>query len=220
MATVAISGKQCVVHSADIGEAVTSGDLDAGAWYIVDAKGGSSNLPLIEGAVFRTNSAIALVTGDVVRKIALTKMCVGNFSTSASKGTIEVTDSCSGGNTQYISDGFMDLSGSIDAFLKFDSTSRSMGAETKALLGRFFDVATDDGSGTYTLTPKNDDELIILALLDSTAVGAGKKETWMGFSAILTGAEMGKEIKGAQNLNLSFNAGQLVRPFVYERSIA
>jgi len=220
MATVAISGKQCVVHSADIGDAVTTGDLDAAAWYVVDAKGTNSNLPLEVGSVFRTNTAITLVSDDSVREITLTKMCVGNFSTSASKGTIEVTDSCSGGYTQYISDGFVDLSGSIDAFLKFDSINRSLGTETKALLGRFFDISTDDGNTTYSLTSKNDDELIILALLDSTATGTGKKETWMGFSAILTGVEMGKEIKGAQNFNMSFNAGQLVRPFVYERSVA
>jgi len=220
MATVAISGKQCVVHSADIGSAITSGNLDEAAWYLIDTKGTSSSLPLEVGSVFRASTQITLVTGDSARKIDLTKMCVGNFSTSASKGTIEVTDSCAGGYTQYIIDGFVDLSGSIDAFLKFDSSTRSLGSETKSLLGRFFDLATDDGSGTYTLTRKDDDELIILALLDSTAEGTGKKETWMGFSAILTGAEMGKEIKGAQNLNLSFNAGQLLRPFIYERILA
>lgn len=221
---VAISGKQTILYFPTYGATIEGDGLTALAddsWFIIDAKAAASELPFEVGKVFKSpkdaGDAITPAIGDDVRPLTLEEFCKGTISRSATTGTIEVTDSCAGGFVQYILDGYTDLSGSVDAFLKYDSVTRQLSDKTKEILGRFYDIAEDDGEGTYALTEKQDAELLFMILLDDLATDATQYETWCIFSAILGSVENGADLKGAQTMNLSYNTGQVVTPTIYER---
>ncbi len=221
---IAISGKQTVLNTVAFGATVEGDGATALAddkWWIIDAKAAVSTLPFEVGKVFDTygTHGITPAIGDDVRELTLTGFCKGTVSRSGTTGTIEVTDSCSGGFVQYILDGYTDLSGSVDAFLKFDSVTGKLSDATLDILNRFYDVQTSDGAGTYSFTAKQDEEVLFMILLDDTATAIGQIETWCIFSAILGSVENGAELKGAQTMNMSFNTGQLVTPTIYERTI-
>ena len=221
---IAISGKQTVLNTVAFGAPIIGAGttpLPDDKWYIIDAKAAVSELPFEVGKVFDTygTHGITPAVGDNVRELTLSVFCKGTVSRSGATGTIEVTDSCSGGFVQYILDGYTDLSGNVDAFLKFDSITGKLSDATLDILNRFYDIQTSDGAGAYTFTAKNDEEVLFMILLDDTATEVGQIETWCIFSAVLGGVENAAELKGAQTMNLSFNVGQLVTPSIYERTI-
>jgi len=192
-------------------------------WYLIDAVASSSEFPsgLGVGDIFKSKASSATITpatGDNYYTLTLTEKCKGDLSTSGSKGTIEVTDSCSEGNVQYIIDGFTDISGSFTSFMKLSRTD-GLKAGVKEFLKRFFKLVDDNAAETYTVTSKTDNEVILMTLLDERNVTANDEEVWMIYSVHLTELTMDKPLKGVQNFDISFALGQDVKPSIYTRTV-
>ena len=147
--------------------------------------------------------------GDNVYPQTMEKVCSGDVSISEEKGVIDVTDKCSEGYNESIVDGYVGVSGSFSAFLKYSETDGSLNTQQRAFLNRFYDIQTDDGAGVYTLVPKNDTD-ILLAILrnEDQAETVGNTQTWQMIPAILTGSTADAPLKGAQNQDLTWTKGE------------
>jgi hypothetical protein len=180
------------------------------SWYMTAAKASTgSQLPGEVGQIFKTPTAainaITPVSGDNAYPLTLSQVCKGDTSISASNGTVEVTDDCDGGFTAMILDGFTDFSGSFSGFMKFkDADGDLASADQEDFLNRFFDVVTDDGAGTYTVTAKDDSKIIIGILDDKELTAVGAVQIWQLVPALLTELTLDKPLKGAQNIDFSW----------------
>lgn len=225
------SGKVAVLYndtdgSLVVGDAATP--LADNSWFRIAAVAGTSLLPFTGnadvdpiGRLFQTpdsGNAITPALGDDVYPVTREKICKVDASISTEKGTIEVTDDCSAGYNSYITDGYSDISGSASAFMKFVAGTGGLGTATKALLARFFDIATDDGAGVYTLTPKNDLDLHLDILMNSDDNAEGQVQVWMSIPAILTGITTDKPLKGVQNMDFNWQKAQGPAS-IYERTL-
>ena len=187
------------------------------AWMRIDSYASSASaLPYSAttgiGRFFKTpdsGNAITPAVGDDVYPITLTKVCTVDISTSVEKGTIEITDKCSDGYNEEIVDGFVGISGSFNGFLGYDEDTGAMNAAQLEFLNRFYDIQEDDGAGAYSLTPKNDNDLLLAILKNSDqAVTATNIQEWIMFPAILTALTMDDPLKGAQNQDATYTKGE------------
>lgn len=223
MANKTISGKQVTLYYATKGTKVTTGTLIASTWYLIDALGAVSGLDsdLKVKNIFKSKPTAmeTLGTGDEVYPLTLVEICRGDIDQSLSKGNIDVTDSCADGINQYITDGFSDLSGSIKAFLKFDSATGALNSVSEEFLKRFMPIFKDNAAGTIAKTAQTDDEVILFIRLDKTKTVATEKQLDIIMSAIINDITLAKPLKGVQGLDISFSAGQDVLPCIYERLV-
>lgn len=221
-----ISGKQAVLYSAAKGaliEGTGSVALANESWFMIAGiKAVGSELPIQKlGAIFKTGAtahAITPAVGDNVYPLTLSQICKGDLSVSGTKGTIDVTDDCEGPYNAYIVDGFTDLSGSFNSFLKFNDPAGGIAATQKAILSRFMDIVDDSGAGSYVVTDANDDDLILQVLLDSAPATVGLVQSWMNIPCILTGVTMDKPLKGVQNFDITWQKAQ-GHAAVYQRTL-
>ena len=232
MAPKSKSGKVAVLYNDVLGTLLVgdaSTALPANTWYKIAAVAASGSvLPFsgidgisAVGRVFQTGtvaSAITPIVGDDVYPITRTKICKVDASVSTEKGTINVTDDCEDGYNAYLTDGYSDISGSISAFMKFDDIAGGLATSSKVFLGQFFDIATDDGAGVYTLTPKSDADLYLDILMNSDQSATGQIQVWMSIPVILTGVTTDKPLKGVQNLDSNYQKGQGPAS-IYERTL-
>jgi len=223
MADKSLSGKKAILFNAEKGtliEGNASTPLADNSWFIISAKATSSTLPLRVGDIFKTpdsENAITPAIGDNVFPITLSKICKVDASISTEKGTIDVTDDCEEGYNAYIVDGYSDISGSGTGFLKYDETTGELGVDSKAYLNRFFDLVSDDGAGTYSLTAKNDDDIFLAILNNSDFNSEGNIQEWLMVPAILTGITTDKPLKGVQNFDFNWQKAQGPAS-IYERT--
>jgi len=161
MAMKSKSGLQSVVFGVTkgtliVGDAGT--DLADDSWFMIDSVAATgSELPFADedvviGRVFKTGLTAAAITpavGDNVYPLTFTKVCKTDASISTEKGTLDVTDDCEAGYNAYITDGYSDISGSLNGFLKFDDGTGDLGATQEAWLNKFFDIQTDDEPGFH-----------------------------------------------------------------------
>src|SRR6056297_292427 len=221
MALKSKSGLQSVVFGVTKGtliEGDAGTDLADDSWFMIDAAAATgSELPfadedVVVGRVFKTGVTAAAITpaeGDNVYPLTFTKVCKTDASISTEKGTLDVTDDCQAGYNAYITDGYSDISGSLNGFLKFDDGDGSLGGTQEEWLNKFFDIQTDDGEGAYTLSAKNDDDIFLAILMNKAeSQTEGVNQQWLMIPAILTGTTTDKPLKGIQNLDLNWNKAQ------------
>lgn len=208
------SGKQAVLFNATKGATIT-GDgttpLAVNSWFYVVKTAGTSTLPVDAGYVFKSPDLANQITpavGDDVQLITLTKVCKVDASFSAETGTIDTTDDCSDGYNQMITDGFTTISGSAGGFIKFNETDDSLVITQKDYLNRFFTVVEDDGEGVYTITGKDDSDVLLFILKNSDSTATGRKQVWLIVPAILTSNTLDNPLKGVQNFDFAWTKGE------------
>lgn len=163
-----IAGRKARAYRATIGTKVDATDaLTDGAMYIVNAKGGTSALDsaLPLGRPFIANGTITLATGDECYPVtwADDPFCIlKDKSTSASKGTLEVTTDCEDLRS-YISDELPSQT------LSFSGNVPTDNDVYKEVESHFEPVVTGDGAGAYTVKDLTHDPMWFV--LDYTSRG-------------------------------------------------
>ena len=214
MAVKSKAGLKTIIFNQVKGSLI-SGDastpLADNAWFIINAVAGTSTLPLGIGYVFKSpdsGNAITPAVGDDVYPLTLTKICKADATVTTAKGVVDVTDDCEEGYNAAIVDGFTDISGDIAAYMKFNVPGGGLAASQLAYLGRFFDIIDDDGAGTYTLTAKNDTDILLGILQNSDQIAVADIQVWLMVPAILSGLAMAKPLKGVQSFDSTWQKAQ------------
>jgi hypothetical protein len=186
-----VKGADTILYNAVAGTLKTTGALTANTWYKIKSLGTASALPALSvNSVFKSPEfsahAITLATGDSVWPLTLTEICKADVEFSGEMGTIETTDSCDYPYTTNIPDGFTSLSGSINTMLRFDDVTEELVPVTLDFMKKFYDIVDDDGEGTYTVTAKDDSDILMMILLNKNALGVDTMvENWLICPAIL-----------------------------------
>ena len=209
------NGKLALLFSQSLGTLIVGDAIAALAdneWFLNNAlKATGSALPLKVNYKFKSpdsGNAITPEIGDDVYPITLERICKGDATINAETGTIEVTDDCSEGYVENITDGFTSISGDIAAFMKFNVPGGGIVSAQLEFLNRFFDIVDDDGAGVYVLTPKSDADLQIAILQNSDQIAENDIQVWIMFPIILSSQTIDKPLKGGQNLDLSWTKGE------------
>jgi len=225
MASIKHVGNEAMLYDAPEGTVVTTGALIKDSWYRISAFADTgSTIPALRvGSVFKTpeedGNAITLATGDEVFPLTLAEICRIDTEISSEKGVIDTTDSCDEGFMSSVTDGYVNMTGSINTMLRFDKTTDEIVSASEDLLNRFFDFVEDDGEGTYVQTDKNDDEVLLMILLNSTNADVDNKvENWMIVPAILSSASTNIALKDADKADYSWSKGQGPVSF-YKRTV-
>ena len=207
-------GSDSILYNAVKGTLVSSGALTANSWYKILSFGTATALPALKvGSIFKTpegaGDAITLASGDSVYPLVLTEVCKVDVEISGEMGVIDVTDLCDAPYMSNIPDGFTNLSGSINTFLRFDEDTDELVPVTKDFLVKFYDIVEDDGEGTYSLTAQNDNDLLLMILLNSKNAGVdGKVENWLITPAILNSVSNNVALKDAFKGDYGWTKGQ------------
>ena len=213
MGQVSLSGQKTIAFKSERGVAVTTGALDPNTWYEIKAVADTgSSLPIgEESAVFKTpdtgSTAITLAVGDEVYPLTLTRMCKTDAEITAEEGTIDVTDDCENGFNAMILDGYKTISGTLNGFLKFDDETGELITGASEIMGRFFNVVTDDGEGVYTVTAAENEKFILFICLNRNAE-AGDIQNWIIVPVLLSSLGTGAGLKDAQKRDLSWTKAQ------------
>lgn len=224
MADISKSGLKAMLIDAAAGALIVgdaSTPLADNAWFKIVSVATSSTLPYEVGRIFKTGATAAAITpavGDNVYPLTLSKICKLDVSLSNETGTIDVTDDCTEGYNAMISDGFTTISGSAGGYLKFDETDGSLATGQQKYINKFLDLMTDDGAGAYTITPKNDDNVLLFILKNSDDTAEGDIQQYIILDAIITSLTMDSPLKGVQNLDFSFTKGQAPAG-IYQRTV-
>ena len=216
MAIKSKSGSKGFLYSLTRG-ALVEGDgrkvLTANTWHEVAARGAASVLPvgMLTGWWFKTpdagSVAITPAAGDNVYPLTATRIAKTDLSWSAEEGTIDVTDDSSGGFSSFIPDGFTNITGTANGFLKFNETDGSLEDVTLSFLKKYFDYVTDDSAGTYSVT-KSKNEQIILAFCMNADAKAAEFQNWMMLPVFFPSLGSGASLKDPQRRDLSWQKGE------------
>ena len=210
-------GANSQLFNAVKGTKVTTGALTENTWFkISEVAATASALPVVAsqpvGSIFKSpkgaGDAITLAVGDEVWPLTLTEICKVDVEISGEKGTIDTTDSCDYPFNVSIPDGFTNLSGSINTMMRFDDSTDQLMPVTQEFLARFYDIVEDDGEGSYTLTAKNDDDLIMFLNLNKEQVTPGNYETYFITPAILTSVANNAALKDVFKADYGWSKGQ------------
>jgi hypothetical protein len=154
-----------------------------------------------------TGTDLILSVGDSVYPLSVSQLCKTETTITMEEGTIDVTDDCSGGYIQMILDGFVSISGTANGFLKFDEETQSVVDGVEYLMSLFVDIATDDGAGLYTYTPKDNYEIILTIDLNNNAE-VGQVRNTLIVPAIFSSFGTGAGNTDAQKRDLSWTKGE------------
>ena len=216
MGAVSLSGAKTTAMKATRGTLVVGNGttaLAANAWYEIQAvKATGSTLPIGKvTAIFKTpnvaETAITPAIGDAVYPLTLEVICKTDAEVTAEEGTIDVTDDCENGYNASILDGYATISGSLNGFMKFDDATGELVTGARDVLGRFFDVVTDDGEGAYTVTSKDNGTLLLMICMNKDAK-IGDVQNWLIVPVILSSLGTGAGLKDAQKRDLSWTKAQ------------
>lgn len=186
--------------------------LSDNAWFMVASKANTgSALPFEEGYLFKTpdsTNAITPISGDSVYPIDMTLMCRADTTHSSESGSYEDTDDCSGGVTTTKLDGFINHSGSINAYVKFNDDG-TLGSDVQSsLLSQYYDIQSDDGAGTYGLVAKSDEPILLAILLDRNNTTAANTQIWKLLWVSITSLTTDIPLSGAQTLNSNWSVAK------------
>jgi len=209
------AGKDAVLYKAAKGALVTSGAFTNDSWYKIKALAsvGSALPALAAGSLFKTpyfiSDKITLAVGDEVYPITLTEVCKTDCSISGEMGVLDTTDSCDYPYNSSIPDGFTKLSGSLNTMMRFDEETDALIPLTVDFLTKFYDIVDDDGNGSYTLTEKDDSDIILMIVLNKDSIDVVNKiQNWLIIPAILKSAATNVALKDALKADFSWEKGQ------------
>ena len=226
MGAISLSGAKTVAFQAQKGtEVVGDGiiELAPNAWYEISAVASTGSvLPIGEiSAVFKTpdttSTALVPIVGDKVYPLTLNRVCKTDAEVTLEEGTIDVTDDCENGFNASILDGYKTISGTLNGFLKFDEATGVLVDGAKDIFGRFFNIVTDDGEGTYSVTPVENESVLLFMLLNKNAK-VGMVQDWIIVPALISSFGTGAGLKDAQKRDLSWTKAQGYTS-MYERTV-
>jgi hypothetical protein len=226
MGAVSLSGAKTIAMKATRGTLVVGNGtiaLAPNAWYEIESvKTTGSTLPIGKvTAIFKTpdtsSTAITPAIGDKVYPLTLETICKTDAEVTAEEGTIDVTDDCEHGYNASILDGYATISGSLNGFMKFDDATGELVTGAREVLGRFFDVVTDDGEGVYTVESKDNGTLLLMICMNRDAK-VGQVQNWLIVPAILSSLGTGAGLKDVQKRDLSWTKAQGYAS-VYQRTV-
>jgi hypothetical protein len=181
----------------------------AGQWYRIIKRAAVSDLPYDEGYIFRAPigaaTQITLETGDQVYPFQMDRICKTSADLSAEQGTVDASDDCDPGAN--ILDGIVVRSGSIGSLFRYDDVTGDFDDVTDIIVGKFFDILTDDGAGSYTMKVRNDDNVYMLVNLNGAAK-AGQTEVWMTLPIIISSMSVSLGNTDIQNKDMSWTQGE------------
>lgn len=212
MAYISKPGFKTVAAKATRGAVLATGNTTANTWYEIATAGAATALPTTEvGYVFRSpdtsSSQITLASGDSVYPLTLEQICKTDAEITCEEGTIDVTDDCENGFNAYILDGYADISGTLNGFLKFDDDTGELMSGVAEFLGRFFSVATDDGEGSYVVTAKSNEKFLLFMCMNKDAA-VGDIQNWIILPVLLSSLGTGAGLKDVQKRDLSWQKAQ------------
>jgi len=217
-------GADSILYNSVKGILVDTGALTIDTWFKISAVGGSTALPALGvGGIFKSpknvGSQITLASGDEVWPLTLTEICKVDVEISGEMGVIETTDSCDYPYNVSIPDGFTNLSGSINTMMRFDETTDELVSVTKEFLKKFYTIVDDDGDGTYTITAKDDSDLLLMILMNKDALDTtGQIEVWLITPAILNSIANNIALKDVDKADYGWTKGQGPAS-VYQRTV-
>jgi hypothetical protein len=191
-------------NSTDI---VSTGSTTAKQKYFVISKGASSNIPVPAGTFFKAPSGtqITLVSGDKLFRINEQRFCKTSASFEFSQGSVDVSDDCNPG--AQITDGIVSISGSLAGLWNYNDVTGGFDDLTDMILNHFLDIVSDNGTGTYTLSPRSDAQVYLLTRLNSGGV-AGTTENWLFVPIVITSLSMNLGNSDPQSKELGFSRGE------------
>ena len=182
-------------------------------YFVIEKNKGSSNIPVVEGCFFIAPSEgqqISLSLGDRLFKIEPERYCKTNCSFEMSMQVVSADDDCSG--SVKILNGITDISGSLAGLYNFNEETEVFSPVTDMVLNRFLDIISDNGSGQYTLYPRNDSTIYLLVNLNSGAK-IGQTENWLFTPIIIHSMSTSLSNSDPMNQDLSFSKGDGVAVF-------
>jgi hypothetical protein len=218
MGNIALSGAKTIAYKAARGT-LLEGDgvtvlTTANTWYEIAAKKATgSELPedLPVTGIFKSpdtgGTQITLADGDDVYPLTLTQMCKTDAEVTCEEGLVDVTDDCEEGFTANILDGYKNITGSLNGFLKFDDETGEIATGAADILGKFFNVVTDDGAGTYVVTAAANEKFLLFICLNKNAAATGV-QNWLIVPVLLSSLGTGAGLKDAQKRDLSWSKAQ------------
>ncbi len=212
-------GADSILYNSVKGTKVDTGALTIDTWFKIAAVGAATALPTISsgssqvGGIFKSpknvGSAITLASGDEVWPLTLTEVCKVDVEASGEMGVIDTTDSCDYPYNVSIPDGFTALSGSINTMMRFDESTDELVSVTTEFLKKFYDIVDDDGDGTYTLTSKDDSDLLLMILANKDALDTtGQVENWWIVPAILNSIANNFALKDVDKADYGWTKGE------------
>jgi len=190
----------------------------AGRKYFVISKSTgtpASSIPVQAGTFFiapRTGTQLTLRVGDRLLAINEERFCKTSASFEFSQGSIDVSDDCDQGAN--ILDGIVTFSGSLAGLFRYDDLTGEFDNCTEAVLNRFINIVEDNGSGVYSVTPRDDTNMYILVCLNSGGT-TGTFENWLFCPIVLTSFSLSLGNTDAQSKDLSFSKGE-GQPVLYK----
>jgi hypothetical protein len=175
--------------------------------YFVMARAAGSDIPVAEGMFFiaPATTQIDLVTGDKLFAINEERFCKTSASFEFSMGSVDVGDDCDPGAT--ISDGIVSVTGSLAGLFRYNDDTQDFDNVTDLVVNHFLDIVEDDGAGTYTLTPRTDEQIYLLTLFNSGAA-SGKTENWLFCPINISSMSLSLGNTDPQSKELSFSKGE------------
>jgi hypothetical protein len=207
-------GADAVLYTVAKGALKTTGALTADTWYEIVSKGVSPEVPDLDvGSRFLspkyTGNAITLASGDSVYPLTLTEFCKVTVDYSGDMGVIDVTDDCDYPYISNLVDGYTNLSGSINTMVRFDEVTDDIIDAAAEFMNRFFDIVDDDGEGGYTLTEKDDSDLLLFILQNKNSLNVrGKVAVFLIVPIILNSISGAFDLKDSQKADYSWTKGQ------------
>jgi hypothetical protein len=189
-------------------------------WYYIVGRGigpDGSGIPpgFKDGGIFRSpktgTTQLVLEEGDRVMPIDQERFCKTSADWSIEQGTIDVGDDCEPGATML--DNVLKLSGSFSGFFQEDIETGEFSDVTFEMLNRFFDLAEDDGAGNYAVTPRTNDIMFLMILLNGDAK-TGQMEKWLLTPIVIPSLSSSIGMTDAQNMDISWQQGE-GQPLVY-----
>jgi hypothetical protein len=195
-------------NSTNVIDGTGSNTTTASQKYFVMAKGTGSAVPVTAGTFFiapKTGTQITLKLGDKLLKIQEDRFCKTTASFEFGMGSVDAGDDCDPGAT--ITDGITTITGSLAGLFRYDDTTQEFDSVTDFIINRFFDIVNDNGTGTYTINPRNDAQIYLLTLFNSGG-GDGTTKNWLFTPINITSMSVSLGNADPQAKELSFSKGE------------
>jgi len=190
------------------GSVLTTGSTVANRKYFIMDKGPNSNLPLSAGMIFQsplTGIQITLTTGDRVYLIDETRVCKTSASFEFSDDAVDAGDDCH--PSASIRSGVVSFSGSLEGLFMYDPVSSDFEDATWEILNKYCTMVEDTGSGSYTLTPRDENQSYLICELNSGRE-PGQTVNYLFAPIIFTSASLALALGDPQNKSISFQLGE------------
>lgn len=195
-----------------------AGTLTIGTRYLITAMAASSTLPggLEVGDIFLCQRAIALVEGDKVKPLTMTKFCgFQNIDGTFDKEQIDVTAICDKTTTYRAGRLTVELSGTLVV-----ETSTSEETATDVVMGNLITLLSQQADGTYERSTVGVDVNVAIVLTEGIA-GNDVKDLILYTPAQISsgGFSGGTNSAKTADVSLSVTTGEFEPQFVKENRI-